>query len=254
MRLAFAAALLIGLALPAHAAQGAKRILMGVSNTADMGDPGKREAKNNLWEVAPAYHVFAMHGYEIDFVSPKGGPVPFSLEVDEYDPPGMVSYTIKYEGFREKAGATLAPGEVDPRRYSGYFVAGGTGPLFDLAKDPRILAIAARIYEGDGALGGCGHGPGSLADIRLRNGEYAVNGKRVTGFPNASEKASKRADRGALLPFLVEDALRARGGIFQTKEDLADKFEVLVDARVVTTMFMSSCAIAAREMLRVLAR
>jgi hypothetical protein len=66
-----------------------KRILMGVSNVADMGDPEQHPAKNNLWEVAPAYHTFRILGYEVDFVSPDGGRVPFSRDEDETDPVGM---------------------------------------------------------------------------------------------------------------------------------------------------------------------
>ncbi len=235
----------------AQAAETPRRILMGVSQVEQLGGPDKLEAKNNLWEVAPSYHVFRMHGYEVDFVSPRGGPVPFSLDVDEVDPPAMVSYTIKYEQFREKAGATLAPEAVDPRRYVGYFVAGGLGPLLDVAQDARILALATAIYGNGGALGGCGHGPASLANVKRPDGEYAVKGVRVTGFPNSSEKNSRWSAGGTLLPFTVEDILRARGARFLTKADVADKFDVIVDGRIVTTMFMSSCANAAREMLGV---
>jgi putative intracellular protease/amidase len=231
-----------------------RRVLIGVSNVAEMGDSEHHEAKNNLWEVAPAYHVFVLHGFEVDFVSPKGGAVPFGREVDEFDPPGMVSYTIKYERFREKSSATLKPENVDSSHYAGYFVAGGAGPLFDLATDERVLGIAARIYEAGGAVGGCGHGPGSLANIKLETDDYIVRGKKVTGFPNSSEKISRWSKNGVLLPFLVEDLLRKRGGVFQTKDDLADKFDVLVDGRIITTMFLSSCANAAKEMINVIGR
>ncbi|NZA26768.1 DJ-1/PfpI family protein [Luteimonas sp. SJ-92] len=219
-----------------------------------MGDPDRHEAKNNLWEVAPAYHVFVMHGFEVDFVSPQGGDVPFSMDEDAFDPPGMVSYTIKHEGFRDRSDDTLKPEDVDPSRYAGYFVAGGLGPLFDLATDERILTIASTIYAGGGAIGGCGHGPGSLANIPLGSGSFAVSGKRVTGFPNASEETSRWSKGGLLLPFRVEDALRDRGGLFQTKDDLADKFDVVVDDRVVTAMFMSSCANAAKDMITIIRR
>lgn len=235
------------------AAQENRKILMGVSNVADMGDPDKHPAKNNLWEVAPAYHIFRMFGYEVDFVSPQGGKVPFSRDADETDPVGVISYIIKYEQFREKSDNTLTPDQANPDDYAGYFVAGGEGPLFDVAVNPEILAIAASIYEDGGAVGGCGHGPGSLANIVLSDGSYLVDGIRVTGFPNSTELNSRWTLKGTLLPFLVEDQLRLRGGDFQTKEDLADKFDVLADQRVVTTMFLSSCAIAARKLVESIA-
>jgi len=233
-------------------AQEKKRILILVSNVADMGDPERHEAKNNLWEVAPPYHVFVLHGYEVDFASPKGGPVPFSREVDEVDPPGMISYTIKYEGFREKANRSLAPHQVDASRYAGVFIGGGAGPLFDVASEPRLLAVIARIHESGGVVGACGHGPGSLSNVRLSSGEYLVKGKRVTGFPNSAEKTSKWSRGGTLLPFLVEDGLRSRGAIFLTKADLPDKHDVVIDQGLVTTMFLPSAAIVAKEMVELL--
>lgn len=126
-----------------------------------------------------------------DFVSPKGGKVPFSMDVDQTDPPGMISYTLKYEGFREKSNATLTPDQVDPAKYTAVFIGGGAGPLFDVASDPKLLSLIAKVYENGGVLGGCGHGPGSFSNVKLSTGEYLVKGKRVTGFPNSSEKTKK---------------------------------------------------------------
>jgi putative intracellular protease/amidase len=234
------------------AADRPDRILIAVSNVADMGDPERHEAKNNLWEVAPPYHVFVMHGYQVDFVSPKGGKVPFSMDVDQTDPPGMISYTLKYEGFREKSTATLTPDQVDPAKYAAVFIGGGAGPLFDVASDAKLLSLLARVYERGGVLGGCGHGPGSFSNVRLSTGEYLVKGKRVTGFPNSSEKTKKWSKGGTLLPFLVEDALRARGALYLDKDDLQDKHDVVIDQRLVTTMFLPSSAIVAEEMVRLL--
>ena len=73
----------------ACAAGDGGKVLMIFSNGAPMGDT---TAKNNLWEYAEPHHVFVMHGYIVDFVSPHGGQVPFSLDADESDPPGMVNY------------------------------------------------------------------------------------------------------------------------------------------------------------------
>jgi len=103
-----------------------------------------------------------------------------------------------------------------------------------------------KIYEQGGVLGACGHGPGSFSNVKLSNATFMVAGKRVTGFPNSSEENSKRSKAGAVLPFRVEDGLRSRGALFQSKVDLADKHDVVTDHRLVTTMFLPSCAIAAR--------
>ena len=60
-------------------AESTKKVLIIASNLVDMGDPEKHEARNDLFEFAPPYHVFKSHGYEIDFVSPQGGEIHFLL-------------------------------------------------------------------------------------------------------------------------------------------------------------------------------
>lgn len=225
------------------------KVLMIFSNGAPMG---AGTAKNNLWEYAEPHHVFVMHGYVVDFVSPKGGRVPFSLDEDETDPPGMVAYTLKYEGFRHKSNQTLTPEQVKPDEYVAAFIGGGGGSLFDVANDQQLLAIIARIYEKGGVVGAGGHGPGSLGNVKLASGRYLVAGKRITGFPNSSEQNSKWTKGGALLPFRVEDRLRERGASFLAKADLADKHDIVIDQRIATTMFLPSSAILAQEMVNLM--
>ena len=223
------------------------KILIIVSNTEDMGDPEKHFAGNNLWEVAPPYHVFLAHGYEVDFVSPKGGAVQFSM-----DPVGISSYTIKYEGFSDRASASLAPSEVDPSNYSAVFIGGGYGPLFDVASDPVLLSVIAAIYEAGGVVGGCGHGPGALANVVLSDGGFMVAGKKVAGFPNSTERSKSWAKQGELLPFLVEDQLRKNGATVINKDNIADKNDVIIDQRIVSTMFLPSATWVAKEMIQLI--
>lgn len=234
----------------AVAAEGVgKKVLMIFSSGAPMGTG---TATNNLWEYAEPHHVFVMHGYVVDFVSPQGGRVPFSLDADQTDPPGMVAYTLKYEGFRDKSNQTLTPEQVKSEDYVAAFIGGGGGSLFDVSNDQRLLAIIARIYENGGVVGAGGHGPGSLGNVKLATGKYLVAGKRVTGFPNSSEQNSKWTNGGSLLPFRVEDRLRERGALFLAKADLVDKHDIVIDQRVATTMFLPSSAILAQEMVNLM--
>lgn len=78
--------------------------------------------------------------------------------------------------------------------------------------------------------------------------------KRVAGFPNSTERSKSWAGQGSLLPFLVEDQLRKNGAMVQNKETLADKHAVVVDQRIVSTMFLPSAALVAEEMVRLLER
>ena len=221
------------------------KILIIVSNTEDMGDPEKHFAGNNLWEVAPPYHIFVSHGYKVDFVSPTGGKVPFSM-----DPLGISSYTIKYENFNDNVENSLTPDLVDYKSYKAVFIGGGYGPLFDVANNKNLLSIIANIYENGGIVGGCGHGPGAFANVKLSNGEYMVKGKKVTGFPNSTEITKNWAKEGTLLPVMLENQLRENGGLFQSKSDLNDKHDIVIDKRIVSTMFLPSSAIVAKEMIK----
>lgn len=236
---------LVFVSLFAHsAAPESKKVLIIASNLVDMGDPEKHDARNNLWEVAPPFHVFVSHGYEVDFASPEGGKVEFSM-----DPIGISSYTIKYEGFMDKANASLAPSQIDPGDYWGVYIGGGYGPLFDVASNKELQDVIAAIYEAGGIIGGGGHGPGAFANARLSSGEYMVSGKHVAGFPDSTEITKNWAKQGTLLPFLVESQLNKNGAKAQNKTTLKDKHSVVVDERIVSTMFLPSAALVAKEMI-----
>ena len=225
-------------------AEEPKKVLIIASNMIDMGDSEKHDARNNLWEVAPPYHIFVSHGFEVDFVSPQGGSVEFSM-----DPLGISSYTIKYENFLGKANSSLAPKEVKVSDYWAVYIGGGYGPLFDVANNPDLQSIISRVYEAGGVVGGCGHGPGAFSNVKLSSGEYLVKGKRIAGFPDATEKTKSWAKQGSLLPFLVESQLNKNGAFAQNKKIMKDKAEVVVDHRIVTTMFLPSAANVAKEMI-----
>jgi putative intracellular protease/amidase len=228
---------------PPHSSN-TKKILIIASNLEDMGDPEKHEARNDLWEYAPPYHVFVSHGYVVDFVSPRGGPVPFMR-----DPLGISSYTIKYEGFLSKANNSLTPKQVNSHEYSAVFIGGGYGNLFDVASNKDLLGIITKIYENGGVIGSSGHGAGAFADAMLSNGQPLVKGKRIAGFPDSTEKEKDWAKQGSLLPFLVEERLKEKGAITVNKDNIPDKHDVIIDNRIVSTMFLPSAALVAKETL-----
>lgn len=225
-------------------AEPAKKVLIVVSNMIDMGDPEKHDARNNLWEVAPPFHVFVSHGFDVDFVSPDGGEVKFMM-----DPLGISSYTIRYEGFMDKADNTFAPEQIEPGNYWGVFIGGGYGPLFDVANNKVLQSIVAKIYESGGIIGASGHGAGAFANVVLSTGEFLVKGTKIAGFPNSTEESKPWAKQGTLLPFLVESQLNKNGAIAQNKQTLDNKNEVVIDKRVISTMFLPSAALVAKEMI-----
>ena len=221
-----------------------KKILIITSNRLDMGDTEKHDARNNLWEVAPPFHVFNSHGIEVDFVSPKGGKVEFMM-----DPVGISSYAIKYEGFLDKTAVTFSPHSINPNDYWGVYIGGGYGPLFDVASNQKLQHIIRDIYESGGIIGAGGHGAGAFANVKLSDNTFLVKGKKVAGFPNSTEVSKAWAKQGTLLPFMVEDQLNKNGALAQNKQTLTDKHQVVIDERIVSTMFLPSAALVAKEMI-----
>ena len=221
-----------------------KKVLIIASNVINMGDPEKHDARNNLWEVAPPYHIFVSHGFDVDFASPQGGKVEFSMV-----PLGISSYTIKYENFLGKANNSLRPEEVIVSDYWAVYIGGGYGPLFDVANNKELQLVISTIYESGGVIGAGGHGSGVFANVKLASGEYLVKGKRVAGFPDTTERSKSWAKQGSLLPFLVESQLNKNGAFAQNKKTMEDKADVIVDQRVVSTMFLPSAAHVAKEMI-----
>lgn len=54
------------------------------------------------------------------------------------------------------------------------------------------------------------------------------------------------------MPFLIEDQLRKNGALIINKDNIADKRDVIIDDRIISTMFLPSAALVAKEMLIVL--
>ena len=77
--------------------------------------------------------------------------------------------------------------------------------------------------------------------------EYLVKGKRVTGFTNAEEEA---VGLTAVVPFLLEDRLKERGGIFGKTANWAPY--VQVDGKLVTGQNPASSGPGAEELLKLL--
>lgn len=179
-----------------------------------------------LSEVAHPWKVLTEAGYEIDFVSPKGGNPP----VDGFDLKDPINKEF-WENieYHNKISNSLRPSDVNPKNYVAIYYAGGHGAMWDLPNDKAIAKIAADIYEQNGVVGAVCHGPAGLLNIKLSNGKYLLDGKKVNGFNNEEEKLVGLIE---VVPFLLEDQMKERGGIFEKSAP----WQVLVvsDQRLIT--------------------
>lgn len=202
-----------------------KKILFVVTSHDKKGSTGEATGYY-LSEVSHPWEVLRNAGYEIDFVSPKGGKAP----VDGFDLNDKVNAEFWNDKvYHHKVENTKKPAEVNPADYAAIYYAGGHGAVWDLPNDTTIANIAGKIYENGGVVSAVCHGPAGLVNIKLSNGKYLVGGKKVNGFSNEEEEAVKLSN---VVPFLLEDKLKERGGIYEKSGPWQQ--HVVVDQRLIT--------------------
>ncbi len=202
-----------------------KKILFVVTSHDKKGNTGESTGFY-LSEVTHPWEVLHNAGYEIDFVSPKGGKAPvdgFNLD----DATNKAFWNDK--AYHYKIEHTFKPSEVNANDYAGIFYAGGHGAMWDLADNAELAEIAQTIYENNGVVGAVCHGPAGLVNIKLSNGRYLVDGKKINAFTNEEEMA---VHMEKVVPFALETKLIERGAQFE-KSGLWQQ-HVVTDQRVVT--------------------
>ncbi|WP_207632705.1 type 1 glutamine amidotransferase domain-containing protein [Foetidibacter luteolus] len=205
--------------------QKMKKILFVVTSHNKKGSTGEPTGYY-LSEVSHPWNVLQLAGYEIDFVSPKGGKAP----VDGFNLQDEVNKKFwENEQYRAKIENTMAPSQVDASQYAAIYFAGGHGTMWDFPGDTAIAEITRKIYEANGVVAAVCHGPSGLVNIRLSDGKYLVDGKKISAFTNEEEAAVKLEK---VVPFLLEDKLIAHGGRFEKAGLWQEK--IAVDQRLIT--------------------
>ncbi len=202
-----------------------KKILFVVTSHAEKGNTGEKTGYY-LGEVSHTWEVLKNAGYEIDFVSPKGGTPPVDgLNLDD------ATNKLFWEDakYRAKIDNSMKPSDVKPSDYVAIYYAGGHGTMWDFPENTEIATIATQIYENNGVVGAVCHGPAGLVNIKLSNGKYLVDGKKVNSFTNEEEIAVKLEN---VVPFMLEATLISRGAKFE-KSGMWQE-HVTVDQRLVT--------------------
>lgn len=168
-------------------------------------------------------------GFEVDYVSPKGGYVPI-------DPHSLAMADdtdwqwYQDSAFMSRLGATLKPEQVRSEDYVAIYYAGGHGVVWDFPDNPELQALSRDIYEQGGYVSSVCHGAAGLLNIKLGDGSLLIAGKQVTGFSNEEEKL---AELDQYVPYLTETELVKRGALYQKAAAPWAPFAVQ-DQRVIT--------------------
>ena len=219
------------------------KVLFVVTSHSEKGSTGEKTGYY-LSEVSHAWEVIVNEGYEIDFVSPKGGEAP----VDGFDLSDPVNKAFwENATYKAKISNTLKPSEVKVRDYVAIYFARGHGTMWDFADNKELQRLTRQIYEKNGVVGAVCHGPSGLVNVKLSNGKYLVEGKRVNSFTDAEEKALKLE---TVVPFMLETEMRKRGAKFENSEMWQP--HVTVDGLLVTGQNPASAKGVALEMVKLL--
>lgn len=87
---------------------------------------------------------------------------------------------------------------------------------WDLAEDTDSIGLIESTIAAGKPVSLVCHAPGVLRHVKAADGTPLVKGKLVTGFTNSEEEA---VGLRKVVPFLVEDELKAKGGIYSKGPD-----------------------------------
>jgi len=225
------------------------KILMVLTSYDRLGDTGE---KTGFWleEFAAPYYEFIDAGIEVTLASPLGGQPPLDPKSDAPDQQTDATRRFHADPAAQQALATTRIlADIDPAPFDAVFYPGGHGPMWDLPTDPNSIALIRAMLDSGRPVAAVCHAPAVLTEVRDRCGGYLVAGKRVSGFTNSEEHAVGLA---GIVPFLLEDRLKQRGGLFRRADDWAAHVEV--DGLLVTGQNPASSAPAANALMDLVKR
>ncbi|KAJ8319026.1 hypothetical protein KUTeg_004117, partial [Tegillarca granosa] len=158
------------------------KVIIVLTNHGDLGKTGNKTGWY-LPEVAHPYKVFKAAGWNVTFVSPKGGKAPMDPGSGE-----MFKEDKDCQEFLSNAGVMKEIENTKKPNYAVIFYAGGHGPMWDLADDK------AAIYENNGIVGAVCHGTVGLCPVFLSNGSHILKDKSETKLTDLGAKFIGVAD------------------------------------------------------------
>lgn len=221
-----------------------KKVLFVLTSHDDLGNTGE---KTGFWieEFAAPYYELIDQGIEVTIASPLGGQPP--IDPKSADPSAATEDTKRFDGdagLQEKLANSLKLATINQADYDAVFYPGGHGPLWDLVSDKNSIALIESFYTNNKPVAFVCHAPAALKNVKV-NGEYLVKGKKVTGFTNEEEEA---VGLTKVVPFLLEDALKANGAIYSKIENWAPY--AVEDGILITGQNPASSKLVAQKLLQ----
>ena len=223
------------------------KILFVLTSHSELGNTGQ---KTGFWieEFAAPYYILKDAGAEITLASPKGGQPP--IDPSSAKPENQTESTRRYDedqNLQQLLAGTKVLSEVKAGDFDAIFYPGGHGPLWDLTNDASSISLIEKFWASKKPVAAVCHAPSVLLNAKDENGDALLKGKNVTGFTNTEEEAVQLTD---VVPFLLEDELKNKGGHYSKKEDWASY--VVKDGMLITGQNPASSGEAAKQLLEIL--
>ncbi len=220
---------------------------MVLTSHSELGNTGK---KTGFWieEFAAPYYVFHDGGAKVTISSPKGGQPPIDPASDT--PDNQTPATIRFKADTDLQAIlanTMLLSDMTANNFDAIFYPGGHGPLWDLTNNEDSIRLIEHFWNSHKPIAAVCHAPAVLLHVKDSVGQPIIKGKEVTGFTNSEEAAVQLSE---IVPFLLEDALKNKGGIYSKKEDWASY--VVKDGLLITGQNPASSEEAAKELLKIL--
>ncbi len=220
---------------------------MVLTSHSELGNTGK---KTGFWieEFAAPYYVFLDAGATITLASPEGGqpPIDPSSDTDENQTSAVIRFKAD-KSLQKILSETNLLSTISSDDYDAIFYPGGHGPLWDLTKDMDSINLIEHFWKSKKPIATVCHAPAVLLHAKDEAGNYLIKGKNVTSFTNSEEEAVGLTE---VVPLLLEDELKNKGGNYSNKEDWASY--VVKDGLLITGQNPASSEAVAKELIKIL--
>ncbi|ENW81201.1 hypothetical protein F909_02492 [Acinetobacter sp. ANC 3929] len=191
-----------------------KRILHVVTNVSEYKGIHR---PTGLWlgELTHAYDEFEKQNYIQDIVSPLGGHSPVEPKsLERFVADASVLKRKNDPAFMQLLKTTKKPSEINWQDYDVIYYTGGHGVMWDFLDNAELQDITKNIYEKGGIVSSVCHGYCGLLNVQLSNGQYLIEGKKLTGFAWCEEVLAGVAKK---VPYNAEELAKQRGAHYERK-------------------------------------
>ena len=192
-----------------------------------------RKDTTGLWvtELTHFYDVAHKAGYQMDFISPKGGAVPLDERSQKWIYMDKQAHAYLADpAFMSRLNNTLQPSEVKASDYKAIYFTGGHGVMWDFPNNPELTALAEQIYRQGGVVSAVCHGVAGILSLKDEQGKALIANRKVTGFSNREESLSGMKKQ---VPFFLENQLKLKGAKYSQGFFPFTSYAI-VDDRIIT--------------------